>query len=578
MLFHKKSILILVFIGLITYANSVFNGFVGDDHIVIVDNPFYSSWDNIPRLVQKSYISTSHSTDFNRKDWGSGSVSYRPVLSATYFLDRAFWKLNPFGYHLHNLVLHLANSLLVYALIMIMIQLRGVAFLTASLFCVHPIHSEAVCNIGYRADLLSLFFVLLSFLLFTRYPTCDGNKRKLFYGLSLAAFFLSLFAKESAITLPIIFLSYDYYFRRGLLKTQKWFYIGYLLVAIFYLYVYFLVFPNSALNSPLIPDQGIFVNLSVILMSWAGYVYAIFNPFVITSLPPFYMPFLNFLVMGPSILFYSLMILFISFISLIVKYFYKNKFTSFFMLWFIVFFIPISNVIPLTNPFAHRFVYLPSIGIFAALAFGFWQVYSKYFKESFKIILNTFIIGLCMALTLSVNSLWHSNYTIASGWVKNFPDHPAGYFILGLEHLKVDKFSDAAKSFKTCLKLKEKNPQAYHSLGLAYRAPYFLGLCNRDDFQETVNYFKEAINANPFFTAAYVHLSQQYMTAGKSDQAIFYLKKGIQIMPNNLTLYERLIQIYSSLNRAQEAQLVLNAAQNSIQNIDALRYLKAMIK
>ena len=112
----KGYVLIILAFTLITYANSLSNGFVGDDEIIIVDNFFYRSWANLPALFQKDYLTDTTTGYFYHETLNSGSVAYRPALSFTYFLDYGIWKLNPFGYHLHNLLYHLGNSLLVFFL------------------------------------------------------------------------------------------------------------------------------------------------------------------------------------------------------------------------------------------------------------------------------------------------------------------------------------------------------------------------------------------------------------------------------------------------------------------------------
>ncbi len=100
----KKLIFFLSALTFLTFSNSLSNGFVGDDEVVIVRNAFYESWDNLPYLFRLEYLTDSrtfYSPD--QKYFHSGSVAYRPVLSLTYFLDYWLWQLRPFGYHLHNL-------------------------------------------------------------------------------------------------------------------------------------------------------------------------------------------------------------------------------------------------------------------------------------------------------------------------------------------------------------------------------------------------------------------------------------------------------------------------------------------
>ncbi|MCB1196014.1 hypothetical protein KDK77_07495, partial [bacterium] len=93
----KKSLCycIIVFLTLLTYANTLNNQFAYDDVSVIVENDFITSWDNLRAFFSRDY--------FN----GAGEQSYRPLVTLSYFIDYQVWGKNPFGYHLTNLILHL---------------------------------------------------------------------------------------------------------------------------------------------------------------------------------------------------------------------------------------------------------------------------------------------------------------------------------------------------------------------------------------------------------------------------------------------------------------------------------------
>lgn len=90
----------LVFITLLvtslTFFNVLFNGFVGDDEVVIVRNDFYKSLNNIGHLFDNEYIAHSEDYFVNQKAYfSSGEISYRPVVSLSFFWDYLIWRLNP---------------------------------------------------------------------------------------------------------------------------------------------------------------------------------------------------------------------------------------------------------------------------------------------------------------------------------------------------------------------------------------------------------------------------------------------------------------------------------------------------
>src|SRR3989339_2269897 len=96
----------IILISLLLYLNTLPNTFVYDDAYVITENYFIKSWGNLPKLFTKDYLPFS------------GELSYRPVVTLTYFIDYAIWRLNPFGYHLTNVILHAINCFLLYAVVL----------------------------------------------------------------------------------------------------------------------------------------------------------------------------------------------------------------------------------------------------------------------------------------------------------------------------------------------------------------------------------------------------------------------------------------------------------------------------
>ena len=97
--------LIIILISILLYLNTLPNTFVYDDAYVITENYFIKSWGNLPKLFTKDYLPLS------------GELSYRPIVTLTYFFDYAIWRLNPLGYHLTNVILHTVNVFLFYVFI-----------------------------------------------------------------------------------------------------------------------------------------------------------------------------------------------------------------------------------------------------------------------------------------------------------------------------------------------------------------------------------------------------------------------------------------------------------------------------
>ncbi len=192
---------VLAILSILAFANTFANGFAFDDEIIIEKN----------RLIKSlAYLPTLFTTDY----WGSffgpgiGQNLYRPLVMVTFALNYAVGGLNPFGYHLVNLGLHLAIGYVLYTLARRLGLSWGAALAAAALFVVHPLHTEAVTSIVGRAELLMGLGVFLAVTWYLR----SGAPARLeirFAVASCAAFALGLLSKEQAVVLPALLVLFD---------------------------------------------------------------------------------------------------------------------------------------------------------------------------------------------------------------------------------------------------------------------------------------------------------------------------------------------------------------------------------
>ncbi len=151
---------------------------------------------------------------------------YWPVTYTTFWLEHKLWGLNPLGYHLVNVLLHMANVLLLWRLLD-RLAVPG-AWIVAAVFAVHPLHVESVAWVIERKDLLSGLFYLTSFLAYVRFV--EGRSRR-GYLLALVLFVAGLLSKTVVVTLPAALLIWHWW-QRGriaggdLLRTAPFFAIG----------------------------------------------------------------------------------------------------------------------------------------------------------------------------------------------------------------------------------------------------------------------------------------------------------------------------------------------------------------
>ena len=194
----------------IAYSSSLLNGFVGDDHIYIENNPFVRDPANLRLLVDPKFYLEKHGI----------LLSSRPVFLASLMIDRALWGAVPAGYHATNVALHAANSVWVFALASALALPPPAPLWAGIFFAVHPIQTEAVDVVSFRPDLLAAFFLFFALWLYVR---ARGKRPPGVAALivsSAALYGLGLLSKEMAATLPLLVVLVEVFFpepkgRRG---------------------------------------------------------------------------------------------------------------------------------------------------------------------------------------------------------------------------------------------------------------------------------------------------------------------------------------------------------------------------
>jgi tetratricopeptide (TPR) repeat protein len=176
--------LLLASVTILAYRPAWNGGFLWDDDDYVVNNDLLTASDGLRRI------------------WFSldSPSQYFPLVYTTFRIERALWGLNPSGYHWVNLLLHVANALLVWRLLR-RLNVPG-AWLAGAIFALHPVQVESVAWITERKNVLMGFFFLLTLLAWIAFVDTDTGRRRLFYGLALILYALALSAKTTACTLP----------------------------------------------------------------------------------------------------------------------------------------------------------------------------------------------------------------------------------------------------------------------------------------------------------------------------------------------------------------------------------------
>ena len=183
--------------ALMAFAGTLAFEFVWDDTLLIQRSYQLHDWRDLwPALATHFWAEVQEASHY-----------YRPFITFTFFLDLQVWGLNPLGFHLTNVLAHLATSLAVLALAWRLTRRRVAAGGAGVLFALHPLHSESVAFVSGRTDIFATLFFLTAVLGYARWR---DTGRPLWAAGSLAAFFLALTSKEVAVVLPLVLALYDW--------------------------------------------------------------------------------------------------------------------------------------------------------------------------------------------------------------------------------------------------------------------------------------------------------------------------------------------------------------------------------
>jgi hypothetical protein len=166
-------------------------------------------WDDPLNIVDDAHVRNGLTLD--NLVWafkGVARTHWQPLTTLSHMLDVSLFGMRPGGHHATSLVLHILNTLLVFAVLQSMTGARWRSAFVAALFALHPLHVEPVAWASARRDVLSTLFGLLSMLAYVSYAKRGGIGR---YALVALLVVLALLAKSMLVTLPLAFLVLDYW-------------------------------------------------------------------------------------------------------------------------------------------------------------------------------------------------------------------------------------------------------------------------------------------------------------------------------------------------------------------------------
>jgi hypothetical protein len=336
-------------------------GFVWDDSLLVVQNTSIRSLKNIPEILTSVKAQSAEV-----------APSFRPTRTAFYALLYAIGGQpapQPWIFHLANVLWHGLAALLLFAVALLLCQrlagatppaARMTALLIALGFAAHPVVSEAVCWVKCLDDLMAAVFVLASLRSLLQW---HGGARG--YVAALVFYLLAAFTKESAVPLAMIVFFVFAGFHKLPWRRSAVLTVPFLLAAAFYVVVRHRVLGQSAQCAPLSGSYGqTLLDMFPVLPKYLRLLWGI---------PPFTIDY-NFMVGAPPHHFFSNAVLGGLFLILAfagaAAWLWRRetwRLAAFGILWLGLFLLPVSNLVPMMQYMAERFLYLPLMGFLLAL-------------------------------------------------------------------------------------------------------------------------------------------------------------------------------------------------------------------
>ncbi|HTW66028.1 MAG TPA: tetratricopeptide repeat protein [Bryobacteraceae bacterium] len=536
---HVWKIVLLCAVVLAAYSNSFDAGFVYDNETAILQDArvHEANLPNVDRIFTEGYWANQPTTDL-----------YRPLTTLSYLFNYAILGngTNPVGYHWMNLVLHLANVSLVYALGILIFGGPAQGLALAAIWGLHPLLTEGVTNIVGRADLLAAFGILAGLLCHMR-ATAGTGRRKVSWLIALTlSQTIGLFSKENAVILPALMLSYDliwseHFFGRAVWRRRIPSYAvlvlpfaGYFMLrSQLHMHLEAPFLQNPLVGAPFWPARMTAFNVIgrfLWLFIWPNRLSADYS---YNSIPLFHWSLNSWENLQALIA----LALCVAGIALALRLRRENKPVCFFVFFFFIALAPTSNLfILIGSVMSERFLYLPAIGLTGGVIGLICALSRRYSQSAARKVLQAKAMWaaagiLCLALgarTYARNFDWLDEATLWTSVTNVNPDDALAHVNLGNALLEIpDRAPQAISEYQTALRIDPNYADAHNNLGAIF--------LQSGRITEAIAEYQAAVRLDPAYADARSNLGIALSRIpDRLDEAAVELETAVRLDPENV--------------------------------------------
>ncbi len=541
---------IIILLALIAYLPSLNAPFLWDDTFYLSENPMIPASDGLWRF----WFTTE-------------AIDYYPLTSTTWWLEWRLWGANPMPYRLVNVLLHAAGAVLLWR---VLAQLRVAGgWVTALVFALHPVNVPSVAVICERKNVLALPLMLGALLLYLKF---EKTERRLWYGLSLAVFFLSILAKSAVVMLPcaLLILAWwqrDTITRRDLVRTVPFFTLSFVmgLVTVWFQY-------NRALDGQPVPLGDLASRLAG--ATWAVWFYfaKAIMPFGLSMIYP--RPHSS----GESLI--AWLPLFSLAVCALLAWRYRRGWGKPALAGFGIFTVMLFPVLGFFSQgfYEHSLVadwwqYFSMPALLALVVAGGCALFVRFkFKPHIP----------CVLLVLLVFSLTHTRARVFSDeellWrdtVERDPKSWAGNFNLAHVLEQRGRPDDAVKHYRAAIASRPDRPEPFSNLGDL--------LARRGATDDAMALLGRATVIAPNYTPAHVNLANLLYSIGEREHALAHYETAMRIKPDSpdartarAAMHNNLALTAAAEGNHEEAARLFETALQSDPNAGAVHHNFAM--
>ena len=476
------------------------------------------------------------------------SLNYHPLTMLSLALDYKLGKLNPYYYHLNNVLIHILNTLLVFVFIRMFMEGYNrkvvsenfrpnpfnVALIVSAFFGIHPMRVESVTWAAERKDVLYLFFFLLSLIFYLRY--IDSKKISLMVW-CFVFFICSCLSKGMAVVLPVVLVLIDWFYNDA--KTFKQIFQSviqkthFFIVAAVFGVVAFEIQSHGAIAA--MGTFTLFQRLTFGCYGFIMYLYKLLLPINLSAFYPY--PFTDAQGNIPLIYYASPFIVLLIAAAIIFVLIKKETVGKILAFGFAFYFITVVLVLQFLSVgsviMADRYAYASYIGPFFIVG-CFFEYVRKYFSSSVSNLFAgvLFVVVIYFSyLTHERAKVWTNAETLWTDAMSQYPFIEIAYENRGIYYKDHNELDKMLKDYEfVTQKLHSSNEKIWSNLGNLY------GL--QQKFDKSLDAYSHAIEINPKNSGTYLNRAITLSMMKQYEKAIPDYDKSLELAPDVALVYK----------------------------------------